>query len=99
MSINDFLNLHELDLKRIITSLPVEFSSHDFIEKFCKQFESEYIDMLVMYKGKSAFQSVHSQIALFLSKNSENLGIRKLIKNKSENVFGDTDNIQWWERI
>lgn len=87
------------EIKNIISDLPAEFSSHDFIEKFSKKYESDYIDMLVDYKGREAFKTVHSQIAKFLSLNMKYLGINKRNKDSSEHVFGELDVIQWWEKI
>lgn len=77
-----------------------EFSSHDFIEKFAKQYEVDYIEMLVKYQrtGK-AFHTVHRLIARHLSLNMLTLHIDKTKKKASENVFGVVDKIQWWKKI
>jgi uncharacterized membrane protein YqiK len=98
MSINDFMEAHVSEIRNIITDLQEKFSSHDFIEKFAKKYESEYINMLVLYKNQDAFKTVHAQIARFLSLNMSILGIKKNNKDFSENVFGDRDIVQWWEK-
>ena len=99
MNIRNFMKVNLSEIKNIISDLPDEFSSHDFIEKFSKRYESEYINMLVDYKGREAFKTVHSQIAKFLSLNMEYLGVKKRDKNSSEHVFGELDVIQWWEKL
>ena len=98
--INIFLENHQSEIINIIFNMKNEFSSHDFIEKFAQQFESDYIEMLVLYKenGK-AFQTVHSLIAKFISEKKEIFKIEKTIRKSSENVFGDNNVIQWWMKI
>jgi hypothetical protein len=99
MEINDFLKEKINELINIIHSFDDEFTSHDFLKKFTKSFEPEYISFLNKYSRKGAFQNVHSQIARFLSKNSLFLGIAKTRKVMSENVFGEMDEIQSWKRL
>jgi len=99
MNVSDFMKANLSEIKNIILNLPAEFSSHDFIEKFSKKYESDYIDMLVDYKGREAFKTVHSQVAKFLSLNMKYLGINKRDKDSSEHVFGELDVIQWWKKI
>jgi hypothetical protein len=98
--INIFLENHQSEIINIISNMKDEFSSHDFIEKFTQQFESDYIEMLVLYKEKgNSFQSVHSLIARFISIKKEIFKIEKTERKSSENVFGDNDVIQWWRKI
>jgi len=102
IEINDFLERHKLEIKSLIEEfdLNIEFSSHDFIEKFIVKFESDYIEMLVKYqKSGQAFRKVHGMMARFLSLNMSNLRIVKTLRKGSENVRGKIDNIQWWMRI
>lgn len=102
IDINDFLKQHQYEIANIISNLKkdVEFSSHDFIEKFAQQYEADYINMLVNYQKKgNAFQTVHSMIAKYLSQNMSVLLIVKSKRKGSENVFGSIDYIQWWRRI
>jgi len=99
MTINDFLvqNLSILS-KEIIPNLESDFTSHDFIKKFAKKFEGDYIKFLNNYKGIGAFRTVHSQIAKFLAENETRLKIHKTQKVQSENIFGEMDVIQGWKR-
>lgn len=99
MEINDFLKGKISELVNIIHNLDDEFTSHDFLKKFAKLFELEYISFLDKYSSKGAFQNVHSQIARFLSENSTILGIAKTKKVMSENIFGEMDEIQSWKRL
>lgn len=100
MSIIPFLKAHHPEIIEIINDLnPVQFSSHDFIEKFARRFEEEYIEMLYHYRSSgSAFKTVHSTIAKYLSQNMTGFGIEKTKKDGSEHVFGEIDVIQWWHR-
>lgn len=100
-NINIFLENHKTDIIEIIDSFKdYEFSSHDFIEKFSRKFETDYIEMLVFYKkSEKAFQTVHSQIAKFLSENRVYLKIEKKGKKISENTFGENDYPEWWNKL
>ena len=102
LQINDYLEKNIDSIKSIITEFEInkEFSSHDFIEKFTEKFKQDYIEMLVNYqKSGQAFQTVHSLIAKFLSLKMSILGIEKTDRKVSENVRGNLDIIQWWNRL
>lgn len=98
LSISNFMALKFSEIETIIFELEKEFNSHDFIKKFAKRFEPEYVGFLNNYKERH-FQMVHSQIALFLSNNSDILKIRKTKLVESETIFGELDQIQGWEKI
>jgi hypothetical protein len=75
------------------------FSSHDFIEEYCKQNEDRYIDWLVSYRGTGrAFQTVHSLIGRFLSENENHIipKYTRTMRADSENVHGTIDQPMWW---
>lgn len=75
-----------------------KFSSHDFIEVYCAEYEDNYIDWLCEYRGTNkAFQTVHSQIARYLSKNAKDLQptFHKIGNSESETVHG-TIGIPMW---
>ena len=81
---------------------PREFSSHDFIEEYCKQYETVYIDWSNVYRGTNrAFQTVHSQIGDYLSENEGELTpeYRRTHRADSENVHGTIDRPMWWEWV
>ncbi len=102
IDVNVFLKSHQSEMRKIISDFDanLEFSSHDFIEKFSQKYEADYIDMLVKYKDSGqAFRTVHSMIALYLSQNMTIFNIDKTQKKGSENVHGNIDNIQWWIRL
>ncbi len=100
IDISNFLQNHQNNIISIISNLKEEFSSHDFIEKFSQMFESDYIEMLVKYQHTgSAFQTVHSKIARYLSTNKTTFKIIKISRSGSENVFGSIDYIQWWKKV
>lgn len=84
------------------------FSSHDFIQEYCRQYETEYLDWLMMYyRTERAFQTVHKQIGRFLSKHENEvldthrpyLVFRRTHPNDSECVHGTIDRPMWWEFI
>ncbi|NDW11183.1 hypothetical protein [Dysgonomonas sp. 520] len=99
MNINNFMQSQISGINDIIRDLGANFSSHHFIEKFSQKYESHYIDMLVDYRDSgNAFMKVHGQIAKFLSENMHVLQITKDEKKPSENIFGNEDIIQWWNK-
>ncbi len=95
--------------KEVIKSLKEEdkklepFSSHKFIDKYIEKFESEYIDLLVEEKEKQAsknptdiFRKVHSQIAIYLRNNQEDLGISHIRDVKDMNIhYKETPCAEW----
>ena len=90
--------LCELRIKK-----PSEFSSHDFIEEYCAQYETEYLNWLNEYRGTGrAFQTVHSLIGRFLSENEDSSTLpayRRTHRADSENVHGTIDQPMWWEWV
>lgn len=102
MDVNEILKNNPDLIKSIIAEFNIaqEFSSHDFIERFTAKCESAYIEMLIKYQSSGrAFQTVHSQIARYLSLNKSDLGIEKTRKGESENIHGKLDSIHWWKRV
>lgn len=102
VNVKDFFDAERDRIKKsIIRKLKRrnEFSSHDFIKEFSRCYESQYLRMLLKYIDKgNSFQSVHGQIAKYLSNNSKFFNIEKSKKEKSENVHGTETNVQWWKR-
>ena len=87
--------LRELRVKK-----PREFSSHDFIEEYSKQYETAYLDWLYRYRGtNTAFQTVHSLIGRFLSEKEGKITPRykRTRRADSENVHGTIGQPMWWE--
>lgn len=77
-----------------------KFSSHDFIEVYCAEYEDDYIDWLCEYRGTNkAFQTVHSQIGRYLADLENDPGsiYRRTMRGNSENVHGTIDQPMWWE--
>ncbi len=75
------------------------FDSHEFIDLYRKNFEHDYISMLVENDNDSnntAFQRTNSQIARFLSANSRDLNIEESGTTDSVNDHGNkTPNAKW----
>ena len=84
--------LNALQIKK-----PDGFSTHDFIEEYCSQNEREYIIWLLRKSGSGrAFQTVHSQIGRYLSKNARDLQILKIGNDESETVHGTKGMPMWF---
>ncbi len=96
--IKSYLENHICDVREIIDGLGAEFNSHQFIEKFAYNYEALYITWLYDNIDKRAFQTVHSQMARFLSENKGVLGIIKSPREDNLNVFGNNTDVQFWER-
>lgn len=99
MTVKTFMRSKTSDIIDIILNLNNTFNSHDFLMKFAKRFELEYITFLFEYNSVGAFQTIHSQIAKFLSENSMNLNIEKTEQTESRNVFGEIVRVQGWRKI
>ncbi len=97
-TIKTYLENHICDVREIIEGLGNEFNSHQFIEKFAYNYERVYITWLYNNIDKRAFQTVHSQIARFLSENKEALHIAKINRDDNVNVFGNKTDVQFWNK-
>jgi hypothetical protein len=82
----------------IIPELGGDFTTLDFIKKFARKFEGEYIRFLYSYKENNAFKEVHNQIADFLDDNELILNIKKSRKVRREDEYGELEEIQLWEK-
>ena len=95
MSVNQFMLANITAIQRIISQLPRPFDSHAFIQKFSKEFQAEYVQLLTAYNDEP-FLKIHGQIGKFLSENQTTLGIRQNGKVLSQNIFGEqSENEQW----
>lgn len=73
------------------------FSSHNFIKKYAELYQREYITMLWDKRDAvSPFQTVHSQIGLELERMQDCCGFEKDGRVSSENIFGNSDEVQNW---
>lgn len=86
--------------KEIIDELSNEFDSHEFIKKFMKRHEREYVEML--YKNintpNGIFRAVDAEIARFLSVHAVELGIRKDERGSSGNPKMNKSENQSWTK-
>ena len=78
--------------------LPEYFNSHDFIEKFTRKKEIEFVKFLSQYDNDT-HRKVNMQIAKYLSVNKGLFNIEKVGKEKSKNVFGNNDFIANWQNL
>lgn len=78
------------------------FSSHDFIQEYCRRYETEYLDWLMDYQGTGhAFHTVHKQIGRFVSTHEGKEVLRGITyhrtnRDDSECVHGTIDKPMWW---
>lgn len=90
----------ENELKEALKQMENKFSSHDFIKKFSSMFQKKYIELLYNYKNENEpFQVVHSQIGRFLERNAQLLEIKKIDRTNSNNIFGNINDVQEWEKF
>lgn len=89
-------------VKHVLESMPSEFDSHQFIERFIRENEREYVEMLYAQKNSPAiFRTVHAHIAKFLADNADELHICKDTEDgngraESRNIKGyDSENQKW----
>lgn len=90
----------ENEAKEALKQMENKFSSHDFIKKFSSMFQKKYIELLYNYKNENEpFQVVHSQIGRFLERNAQLLEIKKIDRTNSNNIFGNINDVQEWEKF
>lgn len=90
----------ENEVKEALKQMENKFSSHDFIKKFSSMFQKKYIELLYNYKNENEpFQVVHSQIGRFLERNAQLLEIKKIDRTNSNNIFGNINDVQEWEKF
>jgi hypothetical protein len=82
----------------IIPELGNDFTTLDFIKKFAKKFEGEYIRFLYSNKENNAFKEVHGQVSEFLDDYELILNIKKSRKVRCEDEYGEMKEIQMWEK-
>lgn len=73
-----------------------EFNSHEFICRYRRFYEKEYINMLNHYE-KNAFQEVNKQIGSFLERKQKELGIRYIKEVKDRNDHFESSDVAEWE--
>lgn len=86
----------------VINDLKDKFDSHDFIKKFSKRIELDYVYLLATAGTTDPFRTVNMQIGNYLSNNQERLGIELIIsdgKHRSENVFGNETECGLWRKV
>ena len=80
----------------IIPELGSDFTTLDFVKKFAKKFQGEYLKYLYLNREDSAFRAIHEQIARFLKDYGPLLNIRE----SRESLFGNKsdDEVRVWEQ-
>ncbi|MDR0605750.1 MAG: hypothetical protein LBG80_15765 [Bacteroidales bacterium] len=98
ITINQFMIENMDGIKEIIGQLKRNFDSHDFIKRFAKKYQKEYMSFLSQYTI-DLFEKVHQQIGRFLAVNQTLLGIQSKGRTKSENIFGEVTENEMWQKI
>ncbi len=99
MTVNDILNANLETIREVIIDLPDTFDSHDFIKKFSKKIELDYVYLLATAGSIEPFQNVNFQIGNFLKNNQAVLRIEFQGKIFSENVFGNNTECGNWRKV
>lgn len=95
MKTQEFLNTQTNAMRALLVGLPANFDSHQFIERFCTAFQSDY-DRLLDRFTINRHRKVNAQIALWLLRNRDLLNLNKNGKVISQNILGNfTPNEQW----
>lgn len=98
------MNITIEQAKSVIKSLNQKnqkwFSSHEFIGRYIKMYEYNYIEMLEEYKNKQTyeiFKTLHYQIINFLRANQNKLGISLNGEVTDLNVHHSEMSCKKWE--
>ena len=76
-----------------------EFSSHDFIGKFCKLNEKEWKQLLARHETK-AIQKVNAYLSRMLSLYASELPVQKMPNCKMDkNMHASSSQVHWWKKI
>lgn len=99
--INDFL---QETASTVISELPAEFTTRQFIWQFADTHEHAYIEMLLWARKNDqtrVFQRLHSQIGRYLLDHAKDLHIEKRgeVKETDINPFGRETPTQPWRKI
>ena len=91
----------KMDMKKfqaVIDSkkLPVEFTSHEFLQVYTDMFEEDYTRNISA--GKGAFRKLHGPIGSYLRRKEKELGIQKIATNRDKNVKGNLSKCAWWKK-
>lgn len=87
-------------VKCVLESLPPEFDSHQFIERFIRENEREYVEMLYAQKDSPAiFRTFHAMIARYSVENADALAIIKAGRTQGENIKGYESENQNWRKL
>lgn len=74
------------------------FDSHEFIQKFIKYHEREYVEGLysAIYSAGGIFRAYHAKIGRLLADNQKTLGIRPIESVTSLNIKDyESENMMW----
>lgn len=99
MTVFEIMNANIDAVRAVIDEMDDEFDSHDFIKNFSREIELDYVYLLATAGTATPFQTVHSQIGMFLINNENNLNIRNVERVNSENIFGNVTPCALWEKI
>lgn len=99
MTVKDIMLANFEIVEKVIDDLPKTFDSHDFIRRFSKEIEVDYVYLLASSGTTEPFQKVNMQIGKFLSNNHAVLGIISRGKVFSENVFGNNTECEGWSKV
>ena len=100
MSVQEFMKKNMDVIKNdIIKAIPYDtFDSHEFIRKFAKRFELDYVAFLNI-PTEEPFRKIHAEIGRFLSVNKDSLNLKDDGVTESLNVFGIVSPNERWVKI
>lgn len=98
MTVFEIMNANIDAVRAVIDEMDDKFDSHDFIKKFSREIELDYVYLLATAGTATPFQTVHSQIGRFLRNNEDNLNISYVEDVNSENIFGNVTECASWKK-
>lgn len=98
MTVFEIMNANIDAVRAVIDEMDDKFDSHDFIKKFSREIELDYVYLLATAGTMTPFHDVHLKIGKFLSSNQNILGISNVERVNSENIFGNVTECALWEK-
>lgn len=83
------------ECQSVIKKCTQEFDSHDFIRFFIYESPDSYGELLIKHHNVT---TAHAEIANFLKKHSEELGIEEVGTNESIDLFNNCNKCAKWQK-
>jgi hypothetical protein len=98
MSTSDAMRVLQLQYRPVISTMPYEFTSHEFILKLAQENQQAYVEALTQYASTGEpFREVHRQLSVHLRQHDD------LVVSdgtaQSHDIFGNANSCAKWRKV